>query len=323
MSDITLLKREYYATSLGLSETEAAVMSINDLEFAFFSNPPSGGGGTNDVRYPVIVEHGAVASVARPSGATLVQWIGSVEPLNAVSPDEWLNPSEIPTVFLQEPAVEGTVGWVLTTDGAGTRTWAALPAGGSGLYPPVDPTLYLPAVDSGLGVEELFSFSEASRFIYTPTWVSPGPFQITSLRLNFTAIGTGTLKFRIGLIEMSTLDVPTTVAHDFGEVTIASTGVFELTGLTTDVDANKAYCFALWRTSGASTVTFYGNPVSYGSLGKSTSISNRVIHARSRAVVTIAGAFPGTLPLVDTYHTPSANSKAGPLEFILVKRTAL
>lgn len=41
MPDITILKREYYATSLGLTAAQAAIMSITDLEFLFFSNPPT------------------------------------------------------------------------------------------------------------------------------------------------------------------------------------------------------------------------------------------------------------------------------------------
>lgn len=40
MTDITILKREYYASALGLSDAEAAIMSISDLEYLFFGNPP-------------------------------------------------------------------------------------------------------------------------------------------------------------------------------------------------------------------------------------------------------------------------------------------
>lgn len=38
MPDITLLKREYYASALGLTDIEAAKMSISDLEHLFFTN---------------------------------------------------------------------------------------------------------------------------------------------------------------------------------------------------------------------------------------------------------------------------------------------
>lgn len=37
------------------------------------------------------VSHGSDASVARPSGYTSVEWIGSVEPTNAVNGDTWVN----------------------------------------------------------------------------------------------------------------------------------------------------------------------------------------------------------------------------------------
>lgn len=37
------------------------------------------------------VLHGATADTARPLGAAVVQWIGSVEPTNAVDGDLWTN----------------------------------------------------------------------------------------------------------------------------------------------------------------------------------------------------------------------------------------
>lgn len=39
----------------------------------------------------VIVVHGATAGTTRPTGATTVLWIGSVEPTNAVNNDAWLD----------------------------------------------------------------------------------------------------------------------------------------------------------------------------------------------------------------------------------------
>lgn len=36
-----------------------------------------------------VVEHGAVASTARPTGWHRVNWIGTVEPTNAVNGDVW------------------------------------------------------------------------------------------------------------------------------------------------------------------------------------------------------------------------------------------
>lgn len=37
MADIDFLKRQYYVSALGLTEAQAVRMTINDLEFAFFS----------------------------------------------------------------------------------------------------------------------------------------------------------------------------------------------------------------------------------------------------------------------------------------------
>ncbi len=40
-----------------------------------------------------VVQHGATASTARPSGYGSVEWIGSVEPLNAIDGDTWIDTS--------------------------------------------------------------------------------------------------------------------------------------------------------------------------------------------------------------------------------------
>lgn len=37
------------------------------------------------------VAHGATASAARPAGYVTVQWVGSVEPANAVNGDTWIS----------------------------------------------------------------------------------------------------------------------------------------------------------------------------------------------------------------------------------------
>lgn len=45
------LKRDYYASLLGLTAQQEAAMSVSDLETQFFTNPPASGGGkyTNDL----------------------------------------------------------------------------------------------------------------------------------------------------------------------------------------------------------------------------------------------------------------------------------
>lgn len=45
--------------------------------------------GANSVA--VVVVHGATAGTARPTNATVVQWIGSVEPSNAQNGDLWIS----------------------------------------------------------------------------------------------------------------------------------------------------------------------------------------------------------------------------------------
>lgn len=92
----------------------------------------------HDDRYVVVVEHGAVAGTARPSGATVVLWVGSVEPTNAIAGDQWDNASGAPSVYIEEPASEGTAGQVLTTDGAGGRTWTTISGGGTVVAADVD-----------------------------------------------------------------------------------------------------------------------------------------------------------------------------------------
>ena len=41
--------------------------------------------------YFIVMEHGAVASTARPSPAGAVYWIGSVPPDNAILADQWFD----------------------------------------------------------------------------------------------------------------------------------------------------------------------------------------------------------------------------------------
>jgi hypothetical protein len=37
------------------------------------------------------VNHGATAGTTRPIGFTSVEWVGSVEPTNAINGDSWIN----------------------------------------------------------------------------------------------------------------------------------------------------------------------------------------------------------------------------------------
>ncbi len=49
------------------------------------------GGGSIDANAMGVVSHGTNASAARPAGYSVVTWIGSVQPTNAVAGDVWLD----------------------------------------------------------------------------------------------------------------------------------------------------------------------------------------------------------------------------------------
>lgn len=55
MAGIADLQRNFYITALGLTAQQGAAMSLADLQFSYYSNPPAGGGG---------VQPGDLASVA-------------------------------------------------------------------------------------------------------------------------------------------------------------------------------------------------------------------------------------------------------------------
>ena len=139
-----------------LGSTSSSGTVLDEISLVEISMPPgteSGGGGgapvehVHDSRYVVVVEHGTDANTARPVDAVAVLWIGTVEPNNSLPGDQWDNASGSPAVYMEEPAEEGTAGWVLTTDGAGGRSWAAVPTsgGGGGVQPGDD------AADLGSG----------------------------------------------------------------------------------------------------------------------------------------------------------------------------
>lgn len=65
MPAIADLKRTYFVTALALSEEEARLMSINDLEFLFFSGVPGGGGGGG------VPDDGSVTNVKVAVGAAI------------------------------------------------------------------------------------------------------------------------------------------------------------------------------------------------------------------------------------------------------------
>jgi len=51
-------------------------------------------GSTSEIVLPMTaVEHGAIAGTARPVGAAVVYWIGSVEPANGEAQDLWYDTS--------------------------------------------------------------------------------------------------------------------------------------------------------------------------------------------------------------------------------------
>lgn len=68
--------------------------AINKIESELGTNPS--GDQTSlksrlDSTVKHVVNHGATASTARPTGVLSVEWIGSVQPTNAVNGDTWIN----------------------------------------------------------------------------------------------------------------------------------------------------------------------------------------------------------------------------------------
>lgn len=51
----------------------------------------AGNAGWIDLVSKGYVNHGATAGTARPLGYTSVEWVGSVEPTNAINGDTWIN----------------------------------------------------------------------------------------------------------------------------------------------------------------------------------------------------------------------------------------
>lgn len=69
--------------------TPISAAALEDLEarLAAYVDASTGGGGANTKG---VVLHGTNASAARPTGYLSIEWIGSVEPLNATNNDTWV-----------------------------------------------------------------------------------------------------------------------------------------------------------------------------------------------------------------------------------------
>ena len=63
------------------------------LDAGFTTIRNVGSGSYAEVALKGFINHGATAGTARPTGFTSVEWVGSVEPTNAVNGDTWIDTS--------------------------------------------------------------------------------------------------------------------------------------------------------------------------------------------------------------------------------------
>lgn len=86
------------------------------------SNISSGLVGQTYIRPNVMrVEHGAITSIARPTGATYVEWVGTVQPTNMATGDTWINTSTSGTTTDNTPS--GTVAASASTKTIAPTGW--------------------------------------------------------------------------------------------------------------------------------------------------------------------------------------------------------
>lgn len=71
-----------------ITKAQLVVAVQNSLDKADAALPA-----TDKTSIKAVVNHGAVAGTARPTGFGSVEWIGSVEPTNAVDGDTWIDTS--------------------------------------------------------------------------------------------------------------------------------------------------------------------------------------------------------------------------------------
>lgn len=187
-----------------------------------------------DVAY---VSHGATAATARPVGATSVKWVGSVEPTNATSADEW---------------------WDTTNSLLKSKASGSFVASGSGTYVTV------------LDRVRMYPTSADTKTTTSTSFVAVDS---TNLTVDFTAPTTeidvvavvpvlrnGTGYVYLGLLEASdhttiVTGTPTLVVQD--EATRQNIEVtFAVTGLT----VGQTYSWDLgWRVSAGTATTDIGS----------------------------------------------------------------
>lgn len=83
---------EGYETDTGRRKVGDGTTAWNSLGYVFDATLAA-------VTFATVVKHGSIGSTPRPSGATLVLWIGSATPANAATNDEWWNTTTAPAVL--------------------------------------------------------------------------------------------------------------------------------------------------------------------------------------------------------------------------------
>lgn len=164
MADIDFLKRQYYVSALGLTEAQAARMTINDLEHEFFStaSPTISGIGS-----PEGVIAAPVSSYYTDTAGTVGAW-------------RW-----------QKRTGAGNTGWVVVDGDTGWRDVASLLANGwtatAGALTLArrGNTVTLASNHNGLNP----AAKTGSVFMFLPSGFRPMPFSSTPL--NYRAMGNG------------------------------------------------------------------------------------------------------------------------------------
>lgn len=101
-----------YTITYGARSVVLPVVAVPaDVELAFDRAAAALPTATASGTYATVVKHGATATTVRPVGATLVEWVGTVAPSNAVADDLWQDTSTAPAVLKRRNAtVFETVG---------------------------------------------------------------------------------------------------------------------------------------------------------------------------------------------------------------------
>ena len=184
---------------------------------------------------------------------------------------------------IDEPALEGTAGQVLTTDGNGGRTWTTIQGGGSGGSGSGDNSIWTDAVSCAVGATSCTITNAAITTTCTIAEYCQNASE-TQIGIKTRTITNGSMVLTFDALEEATefkLHIwPTTISYivtfdTHSGSNIDSQRVYSGNLVTRPVDPSKAnYVFAGWYTSDQYTTPFnFNTPIS----------ANTTIHAKWEA----------------------------------------